>query len=477
MRTATIFGVFAVTLVLGATSARAQDQALEQAKQHFDEGQNLYLQAKYTEAAEQFMAAYTVKKFPAFLFNVAVCHEKNRDFAKALGLYERYLREDPHSQDKAIVLKRIAAIRMHLNPPTSQPTSQPAEVPNLPPVKTKGLVVIETKPEGAAIYLGDKKTGIFTRTPYTGSLPPGQQTVIIELKRYRTERKTFHVRTDRMVYLYFALALERNRGWIEVKANIPSANVYFDTRDVGAVGHTPFTGWLRPGKHTIIVERDGYKSFSREVAITAGDVHVVDARLNKVSFGWLKVTGKTTDGAAIKVNGKPITCPESPCRTELPQGSYTVELQRPGYKNYRHELKVSQATETQLAVRLNPKPSRLKAYISFGVSAALLGGAIASGVISRTQKDDLESDLAAGRIYDSSDPRINKGKITSIIANSLFALSGVVGALGVYYMFRNVGPDSYGETRVNKVADAPPTWVVEPALGPDLAGISGTVRF
>jgi hypothetical protein len=471
MRTITV----ALLLVALARPTLAQDQVLEQAKHHFDEGQNLYLQGKYAEAVKQFQAAYELKKYPAFLFNIAVCFEKNRNFPKALDHYERYLRDDPHSQDRALVLKRIKAIKKHLNPPLkpgeTKPSTRPSKLPpDLPPVKTKGLVVIETKPEGAAIYLGDKKKGIFTRTPYTGSLPPGRQTVIIELKRYRTERKTFQVRTDRMVYLYFSLSLERNRGWIEVKANIPAASVYVDTKDVGSVGTTPYTGWLRPGKHKIIVERDGYQTYTREVSVTAGDVHVVNAKLEKVTFGWLKVTGKTTQNATVKVDGKPVSCAEYPCRTQLSQGSHKVVLEREGYKNYEHQVDISQATETQLAVRLNPKPSRLKAYISFGVSAALLTGGIVAGVMSRNRKNDLESDLDSGRIFDSSDSRITEGKITSIVANSLFGLSGLVGALGIYYLFRNEGPDSFGETRMNKIA-------VQPTLGPDLAGLTGKVRF
>jgi len=462
-------------LATGGLASAQPDLALEKAKQSFDQGQNLYLQGKYTEAAQQFMEAYNTKSFPAFLFNVAVCHEKNRDFVKALGFYERYLKEDPHSQDRALVVKRITAIRKHLNPDkaaASQPSSQPAPTapPNLPPVKTKGLVVIETQPEGAAIYLGDKRKGIFTRTPYTGSLPPGRHTVIIEHKRYQTERKTFSARADRMVYLYFALSLEKNRGWVEVKANIPGALVYVESKGAGSVGPTPYSGWLRPGKQKITVKRDGYAPFVKLVKIVAGDVHEVDARLKKVSFGWLKVTGKTTQGATIKVNGKPVGCEEYPCRTRLAQGTYKVELERDGYKTYSRELKVSQATETQLAVRLNPKPSRVKAYVSFGVAAALLGGAIAAGVISRNAKDSLEEDLASGRIYDSEDDRITEGKVTSIVANSLFGVSGLVAALGVYYLFRDIGPDSYGETRINKIA-------LTPVFGPQIAGLSGEVRF
>ena len=60
--------------------------------------------------------------------------------------------------------------------------------------------------------------------------------------------------------------------------------------------------------------------------------------------------------------------------------------------------------------------------------------------------------------------------MTSIIANSLFGVSGLVAALGVYYLFRDVGPDSYGETRINKIA-------VTPTFGPRSAGLSGQVRF
>ena len=70
----------------------------------------------------------------------------------------------------------------------------------------------------------------------------------------------------------------------------------------------------------------------------------------------------------------------------------------------------------------------------------------------------------------SEDDRITEGKVTSIIANSLFGVSGLVAALGVYYLFRDVGPDSIGETRINKIA-------VTPTLGPRSAGLSGQWRF
>jgi hypothetical protein len=337
-------------------------------------------------------------------------------------------------------------------------------------VKTKGLVVITTKPEGAAIYLEDKKRGIFTRTPYDGSLPAGKHTIIVELRKYKPERHTFQAGNDRMVILHFSLSTEEYLGWIEVKANVPGADVFFEKREIGAVGRTPYTGFLRPGKRQVIVERDGYAPYKGEIEVTAGKDHVLNVTLQKVRYGWLKVTGSTTEGAKVLVDGKPIECKEHPCRTQLDEGTYRVELIRKGFKSFKETVTVKQASETQLAVRLNPKPTRLNAYITFGVHAALLVAAITTGVISKNRRDSVESDLAAGRIYDSGDSRLGEGRIYAIVSNSLYGVSALVGALGLYYLFRNEGPDSYGEVNTRKIA-------ITPTLGPQTAGLSGLVRF
>jgi hypothetical protein len=474
--------LLACLLALIARPAAAQDEVLETAKQHFDAGQNLYLQGKYIKAADEFMAAYKAKPFPAFLFNAAVCYEKNRDFGRALELYDRFLEEAPHSPDRKLVVKRIEGIRQHLSPalpPSTQPATQPTKkppqakpktTPDLPPVKTKGLVVIESEPSGAAIYLEDKKNGIFTRTPYTGTLSPGKHTVIVELKGYKTGRKNFTARPDRMAYLFFGLSREHTRGWIEVKANVPGADVYVDRKDIGAVGRTPYSGWLKPGEHTIIVEREGYKPITKEVSVKAGEVHDISATLRQVEHGWLKVTGRTTRGSRVLVDGNPVGCESYPCRTELAAGTYEVEVERDGYKSYTKEVTITQASETRLAVRLNAEPSRLKAYVTFSVAAVLLGGGIASGIISNNREDSLEQSLSSGELYDSDDPRILEGKITSVVANSLFALSGAVAGLGLYYLLRDKGPDSYGDVQTENIA-------LTPSLAPGVAGLSGTVRF
>lgn len=461
-------------LLLGHHAAFAQDAATQRAKNFFDDGQNLYLQGKYLEAAKLFTKAYDTKPFPAFIFNIAVCYEKNEDYQKALQQYERFLAADPHSRDNDLVKERIEAMRTYLNPPapSTQPTSQPVKpkLAKLPPVRTKGLVVIESAPEGAAIYLGDKKAGVFTRTPYTGSLPPGQHTVLLELKEFKPVRKTVLLRHDRLTYLYFALTPQRNLGWIEIKGNIPGAGVYLDKRSFGTVGRTPYSGHLRPGPRKVIVEREGYDPFEREITIVAGKTHVIDFRLERVRHGWIMVSGQTTRGATVTVDGKPLTCMSYPCRGTVAPGEHTVVVERDGYKSYETTVNVARAQEVRARVRLNPKPSRLKSYISFGMAAMLLGGGIAAGVISQDRKNSLEDDISSGVLVDSGDSRYSEGKIAAIVANSLFAVSGVAAILGVYYLFRKVGPDSRGDSVMRNVA-------ISPIIGPNGAALRGEVRF
>ena len=273
-----------------------------------------------------------------------------------------------------------------------------------------------------------------------------------------------------MSYLYFALTRKQNLGWIEVKANVPGALIFLDSKDVGAVGKTPYSGHLRPGMRKIIVERDGYEPITKEMEIVAGKTHVVEVKLVRVRHGWIKVSGETTQGAVIKVDGKRFACSGFPCRGAVPTGRHIVSVDRPDFKPYSKEIYVNQAEEVQLRVRLNPKPSRLSAYITLGIAGALLGAGIGAGIYSSNQSDSLQQDLANGVLYDANDSRIDKGRISAIVANSLYGVSGLVAILGVYYLFRDEGPDSYGDTQRTNLA-------ITPSLSPQMAGVTGQVRF
>ena len=52
------------------------------------------MRGEYAVAAERFLSAYEHKRYPAFLFNVAVSFEKAKQLEKAKQYFMKYLEQD-----------------------------------------------------------------------------------------------------------------------------------------------------------------------------------------------------------------------------------------------------------------------------------------------------------------------------------------------------------------------------------------------
>ena len=155
--------------VPAAANSAAPDIDLQGAKTEFEAAQNLFIREQFDDAAGHFLAAFARKPFPAFLFNAAVSFEKARKLEKAVEFFQKYLDRDPAASDADAVKVRIDAIKTILAPPPAigaTPGTTPAPITALPAIETKGLVVIDSKPQGATIYLDSKTKGVFAKTPW-----------------------------------------------------------------------------------------------------------------------------------------------------------------------------------------------------------------------------------------------------------------------------------------------------------------------
>jgi len=456
---------------LGSTAS----SSVAAAKAHFDKGQSLYLRAMYDEAALEFMSAYEAKPFPAFLFNAAVCYEKARLYDRAIDFFRRYLAESPTANDRGAVTMRLtqlarlatgAAPRPGPGGPGSQPASAPDAAAALGPLDTKGLVVVESKPAGALVYFDSKLHGPIGRTPWSGTLSSEDHKIIIEAKGFKPIVHIVRPGTDRLLVLHYELSEEHYLGWLEVEANVPGADVYVDRREAGPVGRTPFSGFLVPGRHAILLVREGYVTQTREVDIQRGQPHRLDFKLDLVAHGWLSVTlNRAAAGARVVVDGAQVCF--APCRVPVSPGAHRLLVERPGFKRYRSTVDVARAGEAQLAVTMSPAPSRVSAYVSFTFGAALLGAGMYFGLKSRSEHTELANQLAAGRpLLASDDPRISSGWTHAVAADALLALGGITTALGVYYALRSPGPDS-GAAITRK------SYIVTPVAGPAGVGVAG----
>jgi hypothetical protein len=488
----------ALVAVLGAAAAHAEappadaapDKELKVAKESFEAAQQAFVREEYEKAADKFLSAFEHKPFPAFLFNAAVAFEKAKRLDQAKEYFERYLSTDPGASDAAQVKARIDALTKVLSPPPpppapppvapetppapgAQPASPPpaspppVEAPALPALLTKGLVVIDSKPQGATIYLNDKTSGPFGKTPWQGSLEPKPVRLILESKGFKPEERSVTPQSDKLVDVYIALSEEHYLGWIELTSNAVGAQVFIDRKDIGAIGRTPFTGHLKPGKHTVYVEKQGYVPLEKTIDVKPGTATQLDWPLEASNSGWVNVAGRQAGGARLLVDGKPACA--APCRAEVAPGKRKIAVEKEGMETYEAEVAVARTTETTVDVQFSPRPPKTRA-ISTGVTALVIIGAGAYvGHLSQGNKDAINADLKAGAHVDSDDPRYLRGKLEAIGADVLYGFGAIIAVSAVWQLFAH-GPDSTGAVDQKSLSLAP-------TLGGEGAGLAAWGRF
>jgi hypothetical protein len=478
-------------------SAQPAD-ALKKAQSAFDQAQLDYLQGKYDEAAKGFEDAYNARQFPQFLYNIGAAHhmkgKKASDpeaYAKAVDYYRKYLAADPQAADKPKVEKAIGVLEAEIQrikaaaataPPPGDgsgsgsgsaspppPTTPSQEVQNLGDVKVRGLVVIESEPQNATIYLDDKKKGPFGSTPWSGSLE-GEHKVIVEKRGFMVSESVVAADPSKLFVLRAVLGKEDFLGWIEITSNIPGADIFIDDKSVGAVAHTPYSANIKPGKHTVWVTAEGYDEYKIDVEVVPGGTHEVKAPLKGAPVGRINIIGLGIEDSTIKLDGK-VLCERGPCLKPVQEGEHTITVERSGMKSYSRKINVQAKTETTIKVTLAPTPSRTDAIVTYVFAGVFTAGGIVLGMQANKYKDDLRKEIDTGMPPpDNRDDRYTKGKIFAIAADVSFAVAGIAALTAVYYTFRDKGEPSTGLMDVRAMA-------LRPEIGKDYAGVGMEVHW
>jgi hypothetical protein len=483
--------LFALCIAFGAllatTPAFAQNaDSLKKAQTSFDTAQSDYLAGKFDEAAAGFQEAYAARPFPQFLYNVgASFHMKGKKtsdvaaYKKAVEFYKRYLAEEPQATDKAKVEKAIGVLEAEItrlgtapagtgSGSAAAPQGPSQEVQNLGDVKVRGLVVIVTEPQNATIYLDDKKKGPFATTPWSGSIE-GEHKLIIEKPGYRIVESTISADPTKLVQFVSSMAQESSFAWVTIASNVPKSDVYIDDKTVGAVGSTPWSQQIKPGKHTFWISKEGYDEYTETIDITPGDTKQVMGTIKGTPVGKIAVTGFGIEDSQIFVDGK-VLCERGPCLRSVPQGDHVVLVTREGYKPYERRITIEAKAETQLKVTLAPKPSRSDAVVGYVVGAVFGGVGIWAGLQANSIHDDLQKAITNGPPPASNDSRYLKGKLYAIGADAAFAISAISIGTAIYYTFRDKGAPS------TALIDAKSVTVI-PELNSNYAGLGMEVHW
>ena len=481
--------LLAVLVSLGVVAAQSPD-ALKKAQTAFDQAQLDYLQGKYDEAAAGFQAAYDARPFPQFLYNIGAAHHmmgkatsEATAYAAAVEYYRKYLAADPQASDRAKVEKAIGVLEAEITriknapPPapgggsatTPVPVTPSTEVQNLGDVKVRGLVVIESEPQNASIYLDDRKKGEFAKTPWSGTLE-GEHRVIIEKRGHMVAEKVISADPSKLFVLSVVMAQQSDRGWVEITSNVPGAEIFIDDKSVGSVGRTPLSQNIKPGKHTFWISAEGYDEYKEEVDVVAGETHAVKANLRGNPVGKLEVRGLGIEDSTIYVDGK-VLCERGPCLRSVPEGDHTVTVSRDGYKSYSRRITIQAKTTVTVKVTLAPKPSRSDAVVAYILAAGFGAGGVYLGMQSQKYKEELTDEIAAGDPPpDNNDDRFWKGKAFAIGADAAFVLAGFTALTAVYYTFRDKGASSTALIDVSAMS-------LQPQIGIGYAGLGMEVKW
>jgi tetratricopeptide (TPR) repeat protein len=499
------FGSWSEAPAFAAAPEDSPDKALSDAKEDFETAQNFFVRGEYEAAAGKFLEAYNRKSYPAFLFNVAVSYEKAKQLEKAKTYFEKYLQDDPNASDAAQVRLRLDVIGKLLAPPPPPPAAAPAAppaagtppapgtppaaetpgatppaaatppapaatpapAPVLPDIDTKGLVVIDSKPQGATIYLNDKRSGPFGTTPWHGSLESKPVRLILESKGFKPEERAISPRSDKLIDVYIALSEEHYLGWIEIASNVVGADLYIDRKDIGAIGRTPYTGQLKPGKHTIFLEKFGWQPLQQEIDVPAGTATQHTLNMQPAQAGWISITGRSTAGGRLFVDDKP-GC-DTPCRAEVAPGKHGIRVEKKGFEDYETKLEIGRGIETSIDVSMSPRPPRGHAITTGIVALVFLGGGAYVGSLAKNNKDAINNDIKNGVLIDNTDSRFSTGKVEAIAADVLFGVGALIAATAIYGLFEH-GPDSTGVTEQRNISLAP-------TFGPEGTGLALWGRF
>jgi hypothetical protein len=244
------------------------------------------------------------------------------------------------------------------------------------------------------------------------------------------------------------------------------------------LGTPPIEAELPPGRYRVEVEGPGYRPWSREVELRAGELLELQAEPELIPGARLVLRARDEDseGAAVYLDGEALC--ELPCSEIIEPGSHQLEIRKRRRKGLSFPLELAQADEVVVEVELEPSTSRAPAIVTGAVALTSLAVAVGFTIRSDAARRSLASDLQNLAQYDRDDRRIDNGRRDAVIAMSLYGATAAVGLLTLYYLLRQSGPPSQADTRTRSLARrSPPRWRLAPAFGPSGAGLMGVVEF
>jgi outer membrane receptor for ferrienterochelin and colicin len=151
-------------------------------------------------------------------------------------------------------------------------------------------------------------------------------------------------------------ALERLRSkvaLVRVITRPEGAEVYIDRQDLGSRGRSPQTLALAPGRHKVMVKKEGYRPAEATVSVSRGRAVTQDFELVLIT-GTVELTGSPA-GAEVRTSPEGAVLTQVPGKLSLPPGQHVLYVRAPGHAPAQLVTEVPADGTVQVPVALGPQ--------------------------------------------------------------------------------------------------------------------------
>lgn len=319
----------------GAVSTAWADNTADEAEVAFRQGNQAFGKRDYERALASYFLSYRLVPNRNVLFNIARCYEALKEYDQAYRYYYDLLgQKDLPAGDRRDVQRELAQLAPRV-----------------------ALVKVDSKPQGADVFIDREDLGSRGKTPQTLALPVGSHEVKVRLPGYHPAQATVTVSKGREVKRTFEL--KTIIGTVDVQGTPTGAEIR--TSATGPeLGKVPAVLSLPPGRHVLTVTAPGYAAGQFLVEAKADESVSVQVALTELA----KATGKlivtaNRENATVRVNGKDSGF--TPTVLSLPVGEYEVEVAMKDLRTYREKVVVKVDQEVRVLAELRYAPPDISA--------------------------------------------------------------------------------------------------------------------
>jgi|GEM_PF-1882232 hypothetical protein len=263
------------------------------------------------------------------------------------------------------IVKKPAAFKMYPGAGTTYTIAPRTVTTTYGPEGPYGTIYVESSPPGAVISLNGENQG---RTPVTiRGLWPGSYTITAELAGYQKYTTTTDISGSTRSPVYCQLVPDSPGKGLYIVSTPSEAKVYLDGELRGV---TPLVlAGTATGSHSVEVRLSGYAEWKETVEVPEGGTKTISAILNKQDTEVIRGINVSSNPAGARVMLDGLAKGTAPVTLKnLAAGIHILELEYPGYNDWKSTVDVPETEMKEVFVNLTPKPGSLPGWITVSSS-------------------------------------------------------------------------------------------------------------